>query len=64
MIDIIFFLIFAWILSAINLDGAVLDLLESIFNREFSLIYYYAIFALVGLISRLTFTFQKIIHRD
>lgn len=64
MIDVIFFLIFAWILTAIHLDEAVLGLLEAYFHREFSLIYYYAIFALIGVGSRLIFTFQQMIHRD
>jgi hypothetical protein len=64
MTDVIFFLIFACILSMIGLDEAVVQLLESTFHREFSLFYYYALFALLGLGSWLVFQFQKIIHRD
>lgn len=64
MIDVLFFLIFAWILSFIHLDDMVLELLKSGFDRDFSIIAYYVLFAIFGVFSRLLFALQGIRLRD
>lgn len=64
MIDVLFFLIFGWILSFIHLDDMVLEMLASAFDREFSIIAYYVVFAVIGICSRLLFALQGIRLRD
>lgn len=64
MFEVVSFLIFAWLLSWIDLDEGVLDMLHSIFGYTFPPIAYYIFFGLIGLFIWLLYKLNDIRHRD
>jgi hypothetical protein len=57
-------MIFGWVLSWIGLDDMVLELLEQIFNTDFTMVAYYVFFGLIGLATYIYHKFTNIITRD